>query len=163
MGQLTVENLFDDTSLTLEVGKATFGIDDDTLTIEVIFPKYYKSDDFEEDEETGELINLPKDYWFKDSKSKLELELPISDFGNEIIGKEIFIDSENEDNEDLTNFLIANTHYPTFDDKILITKTNDKYLLKWSGLLPDIKNSRYEIYMKTMFKFSLETECEQID
>jgi len=39
MGQLIVENLFDDTSLTLEIGKATFGIDDDTLTIEVFFPK----------------------------------------------------------------------------------------------------------------------------
>ncbi len=161
MGQLVIEKLFDDTNLTLEVGKAIFGIKEDTLTIEIFFPEYYKSDEFEEDEETGKLNNLPKDYWFKDSKSKLELEISLSDFGSEVIGKEIFISSEDALNEDLTNFLIANTDYPTFDDKILITETNNKYSIRWSGLLPDIKNSRHEIYMETKFKIILETDSEK--
>lgn len=155
MVQLAVEKLLAGKDLLLENGNAVFSMENNTLKIEVQFPQTYQSD-----ASSGEESDLPKDYYFKSSASTLELELPVED--ENVLRKEIFIDSEDEDNEDLTNFNIANTHYSTFDDRITIKKEKDKYIINWTGLLPDIKNSRYEVYMKNMFVFRLQGECERI-
>lgn len=154
MIQLIVENLLEGKDLLLEKGEAVFGIEDNMLKIEVTFPTIYEQEDYPEDSR-----DTPKDYWFKNKISKLELELPIEN--KETFDKEIFIDSEDENNEDLTNFFIAGTHYPTFDDRITIKKENDKYRINWTGQLPDIKNSRYAVYMKNMFSFRLQGACER--
>lgn len=154
MIQLKVENVLEGKNLLLKKGEAVFGIENNILKIEVDFPSVYPQEDYPEDGS-----DTPKDYWFKDKASKLELEFPIDD--EEIFDKEIFIDSEDEDNEDLTNFFIAGTHYPTFDDRIIIKKENNKYRINWTGQLPDIKNSRYAVYMKNMFSFRLQGACER--
>lgn len=158
--QLIVENLLGDTSLVLAVGAATFSISDNMLCIQVDFPAFYEEDTLEEDE-SGELIDPPEDYWFRESDALLEIEYPFSGVLQELLGQEIYLDSTDENNDDLTNFFIANTHYPTFDDKLLIKQTADSFVLIWSGVLPDINNSQYEIFMKNKFRFTLETLCEQ--
>ncbi len=155
MIQLTVDKLLPGEDLLLENGSAVFNIENNTLKIEVQFPAAYPPGSY-----SGEESKVPKDYYFKSSISTLELELPVED--EAIFGREIFIDSEGEDNEELTNFHIAHTHYPTFDDRITLRKEKDKYILNWTGLLPDIKNSRYEIYMKNMFPFRLQGECRTL-
>ena len=154
MIQLKVENVLEGKNLLLENGDAVFCIENNMLKVEVTFPASYQLEEYSEED-----IGKPKDYWFKSSASKLELELPLED--ENIFGKEFFVDSEDEDNEDLTNFLIAGTHYPTFDDRMIIKEENKKYLLNWTGQLPDIKNSRYEVYMKNMFSFHLQGEIEK--
>lgn len=105
------------------------------------------------------LIDLPKDYWFKESDALLEIEYPFSDTLQELAGHEAYLDSTNENNDDLTSCFTANTHYSTFDDKLLIRKTGNSFILTWSGVLPDINNSQHEIFMKNKFCFTLETCC----
>lgn len=147
MANLIIEKLFGVANLSLEVGSATCQIKDNILMVEVIFPKAYASDGGEK----------PADFWFKESEARLELELPIPKSVKNVMDHTFFIDSEDEDNEDLTSFFIANTHYPTFDDTILIRQTEDSHVLQWSGLVPDIKTDRYEMYMQIRYKFALET------
>ena len=164
MAQLIVEKLFGEAPLTLEVGTATFNIADDMLTIRITFPQQYRDGDIATDEKTGDLINPPRDYWFKAGNATLEVECPVPEgIADNLFSTEIFLDSEDEDNEDLTNFYIANTHYPTFDDRIKITRSGGAYTVSWQGLMPDLKNSRHEVYMKTLFPFSLEAACERLN
>ena len=141
MSRLIIEKLFGTQNLELEVAKATFEIKDKTLFVKVDFAE-----------------TTPAEGWFDSSDAKLELELPIPKLVKNVIGNEFFIDSADEDNEELTNLYLAQTHYPTFDDTILVHQKEDgSYWLKWTGKVPDVKTICYEMYMQMRFNFTLET------
>lgn len=156
MNQLIVEKLFDENSLILEVKEAKFKILPDSLLIKVIF---VEDNEFIENENI-DFDNLPIDYWFKNITSFLELEIPIDNV--DILEKEISINSLMQENDNFTNFYVVETHYPTFNDKIILSKKEEHYYLKWSGFVPDIKNSWVENYMKQFFPFLLQTICKKM-
>ncbi len=150
MSHLIIEKLFGAQNLELEVATATFEIKNKTLFVKVDFAKTGPATEKQTDTEQAN--------GFDASDAKLELELPVPKLVENIIGNEFFIDSADEDNEELTNFYLAQTHYPTFDDTILIRQKEDgTYWLKWNGKIPDVKTSRYEMYMQMRFVFTLET------
>lgn len=160
MDRLIIENLLDDgTDLFLEVGEATVELNNYVLKILVYFPEKYTTDDQVWDEAGNNVISEPIDFNFKEDDATLELEMSIKNVNsiNDLLDMEITIDSEIDD--DLTNFLITHSHHPTFKDKIRISKTNNDYILKWTGFVPDINYYDYDKSMERQFKFTLTTKC----
>jgi hypothetical protein len=160
MDRLIIEKLLHDgTDLILEVDEATVEWNNNVLKILVHFPEKYTTDDLVWDEAGNNVISEPIDFNFKEDDATLELEMLIEnvDTINDLLDREITIDSEIDD--DLTNFLITNNHHPTFNDKITISKTDNGYILKWTGFVPDINYYDFDKSMERQFTFTLTTKC----
>ncbi|MDR2920350.1 MAG: hypothetical protein LBV72_13430 [Tannerella sp.] len=158
-GKIVVKNLLVNEDLILEVGKSVVEITMDTLSIRVDFPEVYTTKDITWDETGNHMISEPADYIFKETPAFLELEMPIKKDVFTILNQLIKLDPD----EELTNFYIAENHHPTFDDEILITCQNLKYLLTWMGSVPDIHFGDFEQSMLKEFEFTLITETDLIE
>ena len=160
MDRLIIEKLLNDgTDLVLEVGEATVEWYNSVLKILVHFPEKYTTDDQVWDEAGNKVISEPIDFNFKEDAATLELEMPVENVDTiyDLLNREIIIDSEIDD--DLTNFLIAHNHHPTFNDKITVSKTDNDYILKWTGFVPDINYYDFDKSMQRKFTFTLTTKC----
>jgi hypothetical protein len=148
MSELVVENILAGGALRLAVGSAKFSAAAGLLTIRVDFPAA---------DAAGAPAGQLPDPW-RATDAFLEVEIPLPNESTTYLGNTFALGPAEED---WTNFYVADTHYPTFDDKICISLTAGAYLLRWSGFVPDINHAEYADYMQRQFPFALETACQR--
>lgn len=157
-GILIVQNLFNGKDLVLKTEEATINILSESINIKISFPEVYSSEDCTWDSQGNEILDAPFDFVFKDTPSLLELEIPVTDKNEMIFNKQIVLD----DDDELTNFYIAQNHYSTFNNEIFIHRKDSEFKIIWKGLLPDIKYWDFDKAMSNEFAFVLETDMKLI-